>query len=46
MSDKTKTKNEKITKKKFKLEDLLKGINKDNIHEKVDFGKPVGNELL
>lgn len=46
MSDKTKTKNEKITKKKLKLEDLLKGINKDNIHEKVDFGKPIGNELL
>lgn len=44
MSDKTK--NEKITKNKFKLEDLLRGINKDNIHEKVDFGKPVGNELL
>jgi len=46
MSDKTKTKNEKITKKKFKLEDLLRGINKNNIHEKVDFGKSIGNELL
>ena len=46
MSDKTKTKNEKITKKKFKLEDLLKGINKDNIHEKVAFGKPARNDLL
>lgn len=44
MSDKTK--NEKITKKKFKLEDLLRGINKNNIHEKVDFGKSIGNELL
>ena len=44
MSDKTK--NEKITKKKVKLEDLLRGINKNNIHEKVDFGKSVGNELL
>lgn len=46
MSDKTKAKNEKMIKKKFKLEDLLRGINKDNIHEEVDFGKPVGNELL
>jgi antitoxin MazE len=31
--------------KKYKLDDLLKGITKDNIHEEIHFGRPEGNEV-
>ena len=30
----------------FDLEYLLAGITKDNLHQEVDFGKPVGNEAF
>ena len=30
----------------FRLESLLKGITKRNVHEAVEFGPPVGRELL
>jgi antitoxin MazE len=36
---------EPVREKKYKLEDLLKGITKDNIHEEVDFGAPEGKEV-
>ena len=35
-----------IKKKKYKLNDLLLEVNDSNIHEEIDFGKPVGKELL
>jgi antitoxin MazE len=28
----------------YKLDDLLKGITEDNIHEEIDFGRPEGKE--
>jgi antitoxin MazE len=30
----------------FRLESLVKGITKRNVHEAVEFGPPVGRELL
>jgi antitoxin MazE len=30
----------------FRLESLVKGITKRNVHEVVEFGPPVGRELL
>ena len=30
----------------FKLEDLVAGITRQNVHEEVDFGGPVGRESL
>lgn len=30
----------------YKLEELLEGINEDNIHEETDWGKPVGKEII
>jgi antitoxin MazE len=36
---------EPIREKKYKLEDLLKGVTKDNIHEEIDFGRPEGKEV-
>ena len=30
----------------FKLEDLVAGITRKNIHDEVDFGAPVGKESL
>ena len=30
----------------YSLEALLSGITADNLHVKVDFGKPVGKELI
>ncbi|HAX5209152.1 TPA: AbrB/MazE/SpoVT family DNA-binding domain-containing protein [Escherichia coli] len=35
-----------VTPKKYSLDDLLAGITPENIHERVDFGRPVGRELL
>lgn len=29
-----------------KLEELLEGVNEDNIHEEIDWGKPVGKEII
>lgn len=35
-----------IAKKKTRtLADMLKGITKDNLHDEVDWGKPVGSEI-
>ena len=36
---------EPVRGKTYKLEDLLKGINSENLHEMIDFGPPVGNEV-
>jgi hypothetical protein len=33
-------------KRKYKLEELLKDINEDNIHEETDFGEPLGKEII
>ena len=30
----------------FKLEDLVAGITRQNVHDEVDFGQPVGREAL
>jgi antitoxin MazE len=35
---------EPVREKRYKLDNLLKGITKDNIHGEIDFGKPEGNE--
>ena len=32
-------------KKEQKLDDLLENINKDNLHEEIDFGKAEGKEI-
>ncbi|WP_350304021.1 AbrB/MazE/SpoVT family DNA-binding domain-containing protein [Photorhabdus viridis] len=32
--------------KEYSLDTLLAGITSENIHDRVDFGKPVGKELL
>ncbi|MCG8156478.1 AbrB/MazE/SpoVT family DNA-binding domain-containing protein [Brenneria goodwinii] len=32
--------------REYSLDALLAGITPDNVHEKVDFGGPVGKELL
>jgi antitoxin MazE len=34
-----------IQKPKYRLEDLLAGITEDNLHQEVDFGDAVGNEI-
>lgn len=34
-----------VREKQYKLDDLLKKINKDNLHDEVDFGSPQGKEL-
>jgi antitoxin MazE len=36
---------EPVRKKKYKQDDLLKGITKDNLHKEIDFGGPEGNEV-
>lgn len=35
---------EPVREKDYKLDDLVKGITKHNIHEKIDFGIPEGKE--
>lgn len=35
-----------IKKQKYCLEDMLKAITPDSLHEEIDFGGPVGRELL
>lgn len=36
---------EPVREKTYKLDDLLKGITKDNLHEAVGFGLPEGKEV-
>ncbi len=36
---------EVVKKKRRTLDDMLKGMTKDNLHEEVDWGKPVGKEI-
>jgi antitoxin MazE len=36
---------EPLREKTYRIQDLLKGITKDNLHEAVDFGSPEGNEV-
>ncbi len=36
---------EVVKKKHRTLDEMLKGITKENLHEEVDWGKPVGNEI-
>ena len=33
-----------MTREKYALDDLLAGITPENIHECIDFGRPVGKE--
>lgn len=33
-------------KKKYILNDLLDEINENNLHQEIDFGKPVGREII
>ena len=35
----------KSRKRRYRLEDLLVGITKENYHREIDWGKPVGNEV-
>lgn len=35
---------EPVRRKRYDLGDLLKGITRRNLHEEVDFGRPVGKE--
>jgi antitoxin MazE len=34
------------TERDYRLRDLLKGVTKKNLHKQIDFGSPVGRELL
>jgi antitoxin MazE len=36
---------EPVREKSYKLDDLLKRITNDNIHEELDFGRPEGKEV-
>ncbi len=36
---------EPVTRKEYKLEELVAGITPGNVHEESDFGKPVGKEI-
>ncbi len=33
-------------KTRFTLEELLQGVTEENLHGEIDFGKPVGKEML
>ena len=35
---------ERVNKKSYRIDDLLKGINASNLHDSVDFGLPEGKE--
>jgi antitoxin MazE len=35
---------EPVPRKEYDLSELLKGITPENLHEEVDFGRPVGKE--
>ena len=32
--------------KRFTLEELLQGVNEENLHGEIDFGEPVGKEIF
>ncbi len=34
-----------VQKKRRTLDDMLKGMTKDKLHDEIDWGKPVGNEI-
>ena len=36
---------EPVRQKVYNLDDLVQGINRDNLHESVDFGVPEGKEI-
>ena len=36
---------EPVTRPAYTLEQMLAGINRKNIHDEVDFGRPVGKEV-
>lgn len=36
---------EPVRRKEYDIEELIRGINKENCHSSVDFGKPVGREV-
>ena len=36
---------EPLRRKKYDLEELVKGITQANLHEEIDFGDPVGKEV-
>jgi antitoxin MazE len=36
---------EPVLEKAYRIEDLLRGINKDNVHQAIDFGSREGNEV-
>lgn len=36
----------KTPKYQYTLEELLKGMNRENFHDHIDFGPPVGKELF
>jgi antitoxin MazE len=36
---------EPLRRKKYDLEELVKGITRTNLHEEIDFGDPVGKEV-
>lgn len=35
---------EPVRHKKYDLDELVKGITRENLHEEIDFGKPIGRE--
>jgi len=37
---------EPVQRKEYHLAELVKGINRKNLHSEVDFGRPVGKEAL
>ena len=37
---------EPARRKEYDLTELVKGITRENLHDEVDFGKPVGKEAL
>jgi antitoxin MazE len=37
---------EPVHRKEYDLTELMKGITRENLHDEVDFGKPVGKETL
>jgi antitoxin MazE len=37
---------EPVHRKEYDLTELMKGITRKNLHDEVDFGKPIGKEAL
>ena len=44
-NDKTRLVLTPVRRKRYDLASLLKQVTRDNLHEEVDFGKPVGREV-